>query len=75
MASSGKKKTTIGKRTRENKLRQRRLDKHAKKDARKQAPADHPQRPGDTLSPTTAEAQRAPADSARGASWRPGGCA
>ena len=48
MASSGKKKTTMAKLTRESRLRERRLDKQAKKDARKQAPA-HPDRPGDTL--------------------------
>jgi hypothetical protein len=35
MASSGKKKTTFAKLAREQKLRERRLDKQAKKDARK----------------------------------------
>ena len=55
MASSGKKKTTMAKLTRESKLRERRLDKQAKKDARKQAPAHHPGRPGDTLNATTGE--------------------
>ena len=54
MASSGKKKTTMAKLTRESRLRERRLDKQAKKDARKQAPA-HPDRPGDTLTATTVE--------------------
>ena len=49
MASSGKKKTTMAKLTRESRLRERRLDKQAKKDARKQAPAHPPDRPGDTL--------------------------
>ena len=49
MASSGKKKTTMAKPTRESRLRERRLDKQAKKDARKQAPAHPPDRPGDTL--------------------------
>ena len=39
MASSGKKKTTMAKLTRESRLRERRLDKQAKKDARKQAAA------------------------------------
>ena len=48
MASSGKKKTTMAKLNRERKLRERRLDKQAKKDARKQASADH-QRPLDDL--------------------------
>jgi hypothetical protein len=37
MASSGKKKTTMGKLNRERKLRERRLDKQTKKDARRQA--------------------------------------
>jgi len=40
MGSSGKKKTTMAKMARENKLRERRLIKQAKKDARKQAAAD-----------------------------------
>lgn len=37
MASSGKKKTTFAKLAREQKLRERRQDKRAKKDARKRA--------------------------------------
>jgi hypothetical protein len=37
MASSGKKKTTFAKLAREQKLRERRRDKQAKKDARKGA--------------------------------------
>ena len=37
MASSGKKKTTMAKLMRETKLRERRLDKQIKKDARKRA--------------------------------------
>jgi hypothetical protein len=49
MASSGKKKTTMAKLMRESRLRERRLDKQAKKDARKQMPADHADAPGDTL--------------------------
>jgi hypothetical protein len=40
MASSGKKKTTMAKLNRERKLRERRLDKQTRKDARKQA-SDH----------------------------------
>ena len=55
MASSGKRKTTMAKLTRESKLRERRQDKQAKKDARKQAPAYHPDGPGDTLNATTGE--------------------
>jgi hypothetical protein len=42
MASSGKKKTTMAKLTRERRLRERRMDKQAKKDARKYAAA-HPE--------------------------------
>jgi hypothetical protein len=38
MASSGKKKTTMAKLTRESRLRERRLDKQAKKDARRNGP-------------------------------------
>jgi hypothetical protein len=41
MSSSGKKKTTMAKLARENRLRERRLNKQAKKDARKQVSADH----------------------------------
>ncbi len=40
MGSSSKKKTTMAKLARENRLRERRLIKQAKKDARKQASAD-----------------------------------
>ena len=45
MGSSGKKKTTMAKLTRESRLRERRLDKQAKKDARRHAPAAHPDDP------------------------------
>ena len=41
MASNGKKKTTMAKLNREAKLRERRLDKQTKKEARKHAAA-HP---------------------------------
>jgi hypothetical protein len=58
MASSGKKKTTMAKLTRESRLRERRLDKQAKKDARKLAPAAHSDRPGDTIDATAAESSR-----------------
>ncbi len=47
MASSGKKKTTMAKLTRESKLRERRLDKEARKEARKRAPAFDPDSPGE----------------------------
>jgi hypothetical protein len=40
MGSSGKKKTTMGKLNRERKLRERRIDKQAKKEARKYAAAN-----------------------------------
>jgi hypothetical protein len=42
MASSGKKKTTMAKLMRESKMREKRIDKQAKKDARKNAPAVDP---------------------------------
>ncbi len=42
MASSSKKKTTMAKLNRENAVRERRLRKQAKKDARKQAAASGP---------------------------------
>jgi hypothetical protein len=50
MASNGKKKTTMAKLNRENKVRERRLEKQAKKDARKRASAHQPVPPSDTLS-------------------------
>jgi hypothetical protein len=49
MASSGKKKTTMAKLNRESRLRERRLDKQAKKDARKQASARQASEPTVTL--------------------------
>jgi hypothetical protein len=55
MASSGKKKTTMAKLTRESRLRERRLDKQAKRDARKLAPARHSEWPGETIDVTTSE--------------------
>jgi hypothetical protein len=42
MASSSKKRTTMAKLNRENAVRERRIRKQAKKDARKQAAADPP---------------------------------
>ncbi|MDX6686747.1 MAG: hypothetical protein QOF26_3111 [Baekduia sp.] len=41
MASSGKKKTTMAKMNRENKIRERRAEKQAKKDQKKFEPAVH----------------------------------
>ena len=49
MASSGKRKTTMAKLNRERRLVERRLEKQAKKLARKQASEHQPGRPGDTL--------------------------
>jgi hypothetical protein len=40
MASSAKRKTTMAKRSRESKLRERRLNKQAKKEMRRQTPPD-----------------------------------
>lgn len=55
MASSGKQKTTMAKLTRESRLRERRLDKQAKKDSRKLAPPHHSDWPGDTVDATTGD--------------------
>jgi hypothetical protein len=49
MASSSKQRTTMAKLTRESRLRERRLDKQAKKEARKLAPAHDPDESGDSL--------------------------
>jgi len=42
MASSGKRKTTMAKLNRERRLQERRVEKQAKKDARKRAAAEQP---------------------------------
>jgi hypothetical protein len=47
MASTGKRKTTMAKLNRERRLLARRLEKKAKKDARKRAAAHGPGRPSD----------------------------
>ena len=49
MASSSKKKTTFAKLNRENKLRERRLAKQARKDARKQQAATRRDAPAEPL--------------------------
>ena len=49
MASNAKRKTTMAKLNRERRLLERRLEKKAKKDARKRAAAQNPDRPGDAL--------------------------
>lgn len=58
MASSGKRKTTMAKLTRESRLRDRRLDKKARKEARKLAAAngttEQPMDLGDVMLPGTA---------------------
>jgi hypothetical protein len=55
MASNHKKKTTMAKMNRENAVRERRLRKQARKDARKQEAAkDHANPSGDLLSGTPA---------------------
>jgi hypothetical protein len=58
MAGSGKKRTTMAKLTRESRLRERRLDKRAKKDARKLAPAQDSYSPGEILSATIGESEQ-----------------
>src|SRR3954469_25597353 len=70
MGSSGKKKTTMAKMARENKLRERRAIKAAKKDARKQAAADGPpaaEAPAWLGDPIAVSAAEAPADEATSA--------
>ena len=62
MASSGKRTTTMAKLTRESRLRERRLDKQAKKEARKRAAAHHPDGPVDTMNETTGESSRPAAE-------------
>jgi hypothetical protein len=47
MASSGKRKTTMAKLNRERRLLERRIEKKAKKDARKREAALHPGEPTD----------------------------
>ena len=49
MASTGKRKTTMAKLNRERRLLERRLEKKAKKDARKRAAAPDPARSSDML--------------------------
>jgi hypothetical protein len=55
MASSGKRKTTMAKLMRESKLRERRQDKQAKKDARKLASANGEDQSGDPLDPISVD--------------------
>jgi hypothetical protein len=60
MASSGKKKTTMAKITRENRVRERRMEKQAKKDARKRESAEQPGLP-DTADTAADEPMTEPA--------------
>jgi hypothetical protein len=53
MASSGKRKTTMAKLNRERRLIERRVEKQAKKDARKRAAAEQPEPASDA--PTSDE--------------------
>ena len=55
MASNGKKKTTMAKLAREHRLRERRLEKAAKKEARRLAPPDPPAEPSDAPHPEPTE--------------------
>lgn len=55
MSSSGKKKTTMAKLNRESRMRERRLDKQARRDARKQAAAQSAHASSDTLTGQTDE--------------------
>ena len=48
MASSGKKKTTFAKLARESRLRERRIEKQSKKDARKRGLENEPARAAET---------------------------
>jgi hypothetical protein len=58
MASSGKKKTTMAKIMREARLRERRADKQAKKDARKLSSLASPEVSAETAFAETAEPTR-----------------
>jgi hypothetical protein len=65
MGSKGKKKTTMAKLARESRLRERRVHKQAKKDARRQASTDPLNAPGGALHVTAAgAAERDPAEPA-----------
>jgi hypothetical protein len=55
MASGGKKKTTMAKLARENRLRERRVDKQARKDARKHAASDRTTAPQETVPAVASE--------------------
>jgi hypothetical protein len=58
MASSGKRKTTFAKLARESRLRERRLEKQAKKDARKRASENQPTQAPETDTDAPAAEER-----------------
>jgi hypothetical protein len=55
MASSGKRKTTMAKLARESRLRERRLNKQAKREARRRGLSEYPDSPEGVLNDTTEE--------------------
>lgn len=55
MASGGKKKTTMAKLARESRLRERRVEKQARKDTRKQAASERATAPEETVPAVTSE--------------------
>jgi hypothetical protein len=65
MASSSKKRTTMAKLARENKLRERRVEKQARKEARRDAAADAPPT-GDGSDPIWPEPELATTEAAPG---------
>ena len=64
MASNAKKKTTFAKLNRENALRERRLRKEARRDARKQAAAEAPSPPIGEVAPEPEQPATPPAPDA-----------
>jgi hypothetical protein len=66
MASSGKQKTTTAKRVREAKLRERRIEKQARKDARKLAASDRADGPAEATGPPMTGEADAPLDATQG---------
>jgi hypothetical protein len=62
MASSGKKKTTMAKLDRERRMRERRMDKQARKDARKQVAAQALDAPDTAADDALTDAPAAPDD-------------
>jgi hypothetical protein len=66
MASSGKQKTTTAKRVREAKLRERRIEKQARKDARKLAASDRADAFADPAESPPAGEAHAPPDFTQG---------